>query len=188
MKNKLLIAGAVAAFVAFGITVQAVPITGEIGFSGTNLTFTANSVTFIGSASVDTGAAGPSGSWAPTAGASPVTFTSITSFTPLAPSPVSPLWSFVSGGLTYQFNLTSLTVVADIPGTILALTGLGTATISGGVFDPTPATWSLTATAGGPINFEFDSGNTAVPDGGMTVTLLGAALSGLALFRKKVMA
>ena len=188
MKSKLLMASAVAAFVAFGTTVQAIPITGQIGFNGTDLTFTGNSVTFISTASVDTGASAPSGSWASAAGAAPVTFTSITSFTPLAPSPVSPLWSFVFGGSTYQFNLTSLTVLADIPGTILALSGTGTATISGGVFDPTAATWTLTATAGGPVHFDFDSGNTAVPDGGMTVMLLGAALSGLALLRKKVVA
>jgi VPDSG-CTERM motif len=188
MKNTLLIAGAVAAFVAFGTAVQAVPITGQIGFNGTDLTFTGNSVTFISTGTVDTGASAPSGSWAAAAGAAPVTFTSITSFTPLAPSPVSPLWTFTIGTTVYSFNLTGLTVLSDIPGTILALSGTGTAMISGGVFDPTPASWTLTATAGGPVHFDFDSGTTAVPDGGMTVTLLGAALSGLALFRKKVMA
>ena len=80
-------------------------------------------------------------------------------------------------------------VVNDVPGSSLVLKGSGVATISGGVFDPTPATWALAATGSGPVTFGFVAGSSAIPDGGnMTVMLLGVALCGLALFRQKVMA
>jgi VPDSG-CTERM motif len=187
MKTKWMITTAVAALVGFSATVHATLITGQIGFTGSDLQFTANSVTFISTGIVDpTGPTQPSGSWAPAAGAGPVTFNNITSFSPLTVN--TPLWTFTIGTTVYSFALTSLTVDTDIPGTILALTGSGTATISGGVYTPTAATWSLTATSGGPVDFTFSSGNTAVPDGGTTAMLLGAGLSGLALLKRKLVA
>jgi hypothetical protein len=53
-------------------------------------------------------------------------------------------------------------------------------------FDPTPGTWTVTLTQSG-ASFAF--GSTAapnVPDGGMTLMLLGSALTGLALIRRKI--
>ena len=93
MKNKLLMAGAVAAFVAFGTTVQAIPITGSINFEDGGIQFDANSVTFTSSSVVDLAVYWrlPVHGLAQRGAAPRVNFTSITSFAPLAPSPVSPL-------------------------------------------------------------------------------------------------
>ncbi len=191
MKNKWLVAGAVAAFVAFSATVQATPIVGSISFTGGSLSFGANSVTFLTDSSVaNTPGIVPTGSFAGTGGAAPVHFTSITSFTPLAPSPVSPLWTFTFGLLTYSFNLTSLSVVTDDQADgILRLKGNGTVSITGtgSTYTPTFATWTLASTGGNAPIFGFVAGNKA-PDGGTTVMLLGAGLSGLALLRKKLAA
>ena len=201
MKNKWLVAGAVAAFVAFSTTVQAIPtpIVGSINFDGGTITLdnpilSATTITAFGGASVVNGNAGvaPTGSFAGTAGAS-VTFGG----TPLIFSPSSsyvdnpPLWTFISGGLTYSFDLQS--VVSSIGvGPSLNLAGTGLLSISGGAFAPTGGTFTLSATGAGsgPLNetFGFTAGNSSIPDGGMTVMLLGVALSGLCLFRKKVMA
>ena len=57
-------------------------------------------------------------------------------------------------------------------------------------FDATPGTWAFTSqNAGGRPHDVFSfSANTeagAVPDGGMTLALLGAGLMGIAAFRTK---
>jgi VPDSG-CTERM motif len=73
----------------------------------------------------------------------------------------------------------------------LNITGTGPA------YDATAGFWTFTisnAGGGNHDNFAFTFANNQttvipnVPDGGMTVVLLGAALSGLCLFRKKMMA
>jgi hypothetical protein len=52
-------------------------------------------------------------------------------------------------------------------------------------FTDTPGTWIFSGNqSGGTLSFSTSNGN--VPDGGMTVMLLGAALSGLALIRRKL--
>jgi hypothetical protein len=190
MKNKWLVAGAVAAFVAFSANVQAIPISGTINFNGGADTFNATSVQFINPSFVSTaGTLAPSGSFAGTGGA-PVTFltTGFTFLPSLSPNPVSPLWTFTFGAFTYSFALNSVSVVQDIVGQFLSLTGSGIVTITGtgSPFTASPAKWTFTSTAFGS-SFGFVASNTA-PDGGTTVMLLGAGLSGLALLRKKLAA
>ena len=89
--------------------------------------------------------------------------------------PVSPLWSTTTAGLA-SFNLTSITSIDEVVG--LGLVGTGTAFLSG--FDPTPGTWTFTASQTGST-FSFDSINSSarVPDGGATLALLGVSFLGL---------
>jgi hypothetical protein len=190
MKNKWLVAGAVAAFVACSATVQAIPIVGTINFSEGGVTFNSTSVQFINPSSVATGVGlAPTGSFAGTGGAAVTFLTTGFTFLPsLSPNPVSPLWTFTSGLLTYSFSLSSVSVITDT-GSFLSLAGAGTLTITGtgSPYTATNAKFNLSSTGSGPSIFGFVAGNSA-PDGGTTVMLLGAGLSGLALLRKKLAA
>lgn len=196
MKNKWFVAGAVAALVAFTATVQAVPINGSINFQGGTATLngpvtTATAITaFGGSPSVNNNlGVAPTGAYAGT-GNTAVTFLSTGfQFSPtMIPSPVA-LWSFIFGGNTYSFSLTSVISSVGV-GPTLNLAGAGILSISGGVYQDTVGTWTFSTTGTGPATYGFVAGNTAVPtpDGGTTVMLLGAAISGLCLLRKKMVA
>jgi len=61
----------------------------------------------------------------------------------------------------------------------------GTGIITGNGFDPTPGVWSFSQQAGRGTVLTFSGTTSAVPDGGMTLALLGAGLMGLAAFRAK---
>jgi hypothetical protein len=98
-------------------------------------------------------------------------------------TPTPGLWSV--GGFT--FDLISTTIVSQ-SNSFLNLTGTGF--VSGNGFDPTPFLWSFTSTSAGGnhITFGFLSdATTAVPDGGMTVTLLGVAFCALGIARRFMM-
>ena len=101
-------------------------------------------------------------------------------FTPSTNTPG--LWEV--GGFT--FNLLSATVV-DQTATFLNITGLGIITAAG--FEDTAATWAFTVqNAGGNHDFFSFSANSAtgVPDGGSAVALLGLALTGIEVLRRKL--
>jgi len=102
-------------------------------------------------------------------------------FNPSTPTPG--LWSV--GGFT--FDLLSSTVVTQ-NAQFLSISGTGI--VSGNGFDPTAMEWSFTAqNAGGRPRtiFSFSANGIAVPDGGTTVMLLGAALGALGLARRYIM-
>jgi hypothetical protein len=96
---------------------------------------------------------------------------------------VNPQWAV--GG--FSFNLAAITSVTRAPiGIVIG----GTGTLFGPVgFDPTPALWSFSADETDQV-FRFSSTTaavaTAVPDGGATILLLGAALFGLGAVRRKM--
>jgi hypothetical protein len=99
-------------------------------------------------------------------------------FNPSTPTPG--LWSV--GGFT--FDLLSATVVTQ-NAQFLSISGTGI--VSGNGFDPTSMEWSFTAqNAGGRPRtiFSFSANGVAVPDGGATVMLLGAALGSLGMARR----
>jgi len=99
-------------------------------------------------------------------------------------TPTTALWSV--GGFT--FDLLSATIVSQ-SNTFLNV--LGTGIVSGNLFDPTPATWSFTVnnSNGQPkMMFSFAANNDSVPDGGVTVALLGLALVGVEVLRRKLKA
>lgn len=94
---------------------------------------------------------------------------------------------FTIGSATYSFDATSMTVTHP-NATTVNITGSGIAHITG--FADTLGTWTVTATGSG-VDFTFGAFTGAgqgggVADGGTTVLLLGTALSGVALLRKKM--
>jgi hypothetical protein len=96
-------------------------------------------------------------------------------------TPTMPLWSV--GG--FSFDLMSSTIVTQTS-FFLNVTGVGT--LSGPGFDPTAGTWSFTVSnALGRDTFGFQSDTAAglVPDGGTTAALLGLALAGIEVLRRK---
>ena len=99
------------------------------------------------------------------------------------PSTATPsLWSV--GGFT--FDLSSSTIISQ-SSTFLDIRGVGT--ISGNGFDPTPGTWSFSASrgdGGNASNFGFQAQSAAIPEAS-TVALLavGSVLIGRRWWRRK---
>ena len=75
-------------------------------------------------------------------------------FSPLGPNPVNPLWAI--GG--FEFSLQSISVVYQTT-FFIVLSGEGT--LSGGEFDDTPGSWSLTGNSAGLI-FNYSAGGVAI--------------------------
>lgn len=190
MKSKILkYLACIGMAFSLAVTVQATPISGTIDMGGTAIL---NNVA-LGSATAATSFTGvtvggiPTGNFAGTFGTS-VAWSGF-GWNPFVPPVPQPLWSFVFAGKTFTFDLTSVTIVSQ-SNTFLNLLGGGTLKETG--FDNTSGAWSFTISNpnGDPhatFAFTFANSQTAnVPDGGTTVLLLGAALSGLALLRRKV--
>jgi hypothetical protein len=94
------------------------------------------------------------------------------------------LFSVTAGSTVYTFTVTSESQDLTSPSQI-NLKGSGTFS-DGTAGDDAAGTWQLGFGAtGAAFSFQSTAG-TNVPDGGMTVMLLGAALSGLALIRRKL--
>ncbi len=180
-----------------GLSASAIPISGTVRMSGDvtldSQTLSASTkASFVNPAgSVSSG----TGSYVGTTGAS-VNFANFTYFpVASASTPVNPLWSFVSGGLTYSFSLLNISSVTFVDDTFLLIQGNGNVDITGAgsLYDETAANWSFTITdtsggSSGSFVFGFADSNTAAPDGGTTVMLLGAALTGLGLIKRKLAA
>jgi len=191
MKNMIKIAGVAAVALALTQTIQATSVTGSIGFGG-NVTWNSSSAasatqvtSFIG-----TQVLSDSGSFAsfitPIA---PAVFTSSTwSLNDIAT--INSFWS--AGGFT--FNLLSSSIIAQggTPGVNGYVIVNGTGVVSGNGFTPTTLSWSFTSqdpkSGVNPDQWTFSASANSVPDGGSTVMLLGIALSGAALLKKKLMA
>jgi hypothetical protein len=191
MKNMTKIACVAGLALALSQTTQAVPVTGAIGFGGnvtwnTSSAATATQVTsFIGTQVIsDTGA-----------------FASF--ITPIAPAVfTSSTWNlndlvtmnafWTAGGFT--FNLLSSSIIAQggTPGSTGFVIVNGTGTVTGNGYTPTTVSWSFTSqdpkSGTNPDQWTFSASANSVPDGGATVMLLGIALSGAALLKKKLMA
>jgi hypothetical protein len=167
---------------------HAVPISGAIAFSGSGTVIAGNPTTTINFGRAEDTAGGTGDYWGAGFGTD-VTFKSITytgtgyAATLTAPGTVSSLWKFTTAGITYSFDLTSLTF-ADISAGWLynsgTLSGLGIAHVTGR--ENTLGTFSI---AGGGLGYTFNflsssvANGHAVPDGGSTVVLLGFALVGV---------
>jgi hypothetical protein len=192
MKNILKVVAVAAVAVALTQSVQAVPITGVIGFSGSSVL---DGSTASGSSEVL--------SWGP----SIISLNSGT-FASLDPSSTvafaSP-WFFDSSSLnnfwvvndtvnnvTYKFNLSSSSVFSTSANSItIYLAGTVISTALG--LDPTAFTGNMTIQdpgVKGQVGYKYSESISfnSVPDGGTTALLLGSALSGLALLRRKLSA
>ena len=182
MKTKILIFGSLA-FLGLATSVRAIPISGQINFGGSAALTPADvgsaiSISFSGY-SITSG----TGAYFGAAGTTVDQFNGFT-FGPFFTSPNPNLWNFHIGSAVYSMTGATLTSIIRNTGSgILTLQGTGVANISG--YDATPGTWVITATAT-QTGFNFSSTTTAVSDGGTTLMLLGGALSGLALCRKKL--
>jgi hypothetical protein len=188
MKNKwTMMAGVAAALIGFSTTAQAILInnyiSGTIGFAG-DVTLNGS----VGIASEVTQWLSSSQTGSPQVGtatgdfATYVTLGDAVTFatTPwlfYTSTPISAFWSV--DGFTFDLTSSSITIHTSTEVDVY-----GTGTVSGNGFAATAGTWFFTA-HDPDDTFSFSS-TTVVPDGGVTVMLLGAALSALGLFRKKL--
>jgi hypothetical protein len=176
-------------------TVQAATIDGGVAFSGTytqnggtpGMLTTANSFSISSWTVVGNGA-----TFAGITGANVTslysTYNVFQPFPGVPNSPLSPsgqqMWDINIGTIGYAFNVTSETQSYDSAHSSLTMGGAGNFIDSLG--DSVAGTWQLGfGVSGATFSFQ-DTAATNVPDGGMTVMLLGAALSGLALIRRKL--
>jgi len=196
--SKIILAVLGTALVMSGLlsqSAQAVPINGSIGFNGSGFGSTSggtSTLTFNNPMTVDMKfgdyAGIPSGT---TANFAPISFTG-SGNTAVLTSSNSPQWTLTSGGTTYRFNLLSLTT-ATLASTTVSLSGQGVATISGAINrDPTFASFSVQGT-GNSFTFTIIQSSTSasgqqVPDGGSAIALLGVAVMGLEVLRRKLRA
>ena len=198
MNKMIKFAGVVAVAFALTQTLQAVPITGAIGFTGA-VTYDTSSA---GTASQVTSWVAPteinlsSGSFVGLNGTIAVFASAVWNFGGPSPGtgvgmPINNFWQ-ASG---FSFNLLSSYVLAQggTPGHTGFVVVDGSGIVSGPVnsgLDPTVFDWSFTSQdpsiPGAADQWTFSaSANSTVPDGGATVMLLGIALSGVALLKKK---
>ncbi len=181
--KKLLLVTATATLLT--ISAQAVQINGTIDIGAFDSTVTINkalnTVTFVDSGNLPGANAvvnSATGNFVPFV-LQQVNYANF-SYSPL--TVVNPLWQLSIGGLS--FDLLSITSIDEgVPG--LELHGSGI--IHSALYEDTVGNWSFSANTTG-TKFTFSSQTSTVPDGGTTVMLLGAALSGLGLIRRKLVA
>ena len=180
MKKTILAVLAIGALSSglFSQQAQATPINGIINFAGAiklNGPFgTATAVTAWLNAHVE---AGSTGDFAFIPVNTPVTMAASWTFDPSTPTPA--LWSVMG----FTFDLLSSTVVTHT-NSVIAIEGTGV--VSGNGFDPTAMTWSFTTQNRGGSIFSFSATGATVPDGGSAVALLGIALIGVEVLRRKL--
>jgi hypothetical protein len=187
MKNKLMtIAGAAAVLLAVAQTTQATPITGNIAFGGGAT---------LDSGSVATATEVIANGWGTTTVSSESgAFGAILNGTTVNMSPSA--WSFTSGSIPsfwsvggFTFDLIS-SHVASNDGTFLNVLLNGTVT-DGNPADVTTfnGTFQVANPPGnGQATYSARLSFNSVPDGGTTMMLLGAALTGLGFIKRKLSA
>src|SRR2546423_42603 len=170
---------------------SAAGITGGISLSGGPISVdtgdlsTANKIIDFGT--VTTSGTG-TGTYAAVAGSTAVTTTTGFTFNPtLTPSPTLNVWSFNSGGVTYSFDLYSISTVSQGAGggvEFLTIIGSGMLHVTG--FTDTVGSFIITANSAGGT-FSFSSSNGSVPDGGLTLALLGLGLTAVEGLRRTLL-
>ena len=177
---------------AFAASLQADPINGTTGFTGAfsaanNDLTTPNDVITITSASVN---GTPTGSFVGgvlTHFTSPITLND--TLLSGAPSFSQPLWQITVGLHVYTFTSTSDSTILDTAN-VNTIQGTGTVTdsLDG---DTAFGTYNLSfnvTTVGTDVTLTWNgtTGAATLPDGGTTGILLGAALAGLGIIRRKL--
>ena len=95
---------------------------------------------------------------------------------------IDDLWSFTYSGVTYSFDLATITTNQVVGGT-LVIAGTGTAQATGFTDNP-GASFSLSSSSSG-TSIAFTT-TTSVPDSGHTAALLGLGMLGLAGLAKRL--
>jgi hypothetical protein len=185
MKTKNKIVATIAAAMCLTGIAQAVPISGNLGFSGSvELNSTSVNTASEATAWFNTVVASPSGSFVGLVSQGDAV--SMTGATP---------WSFNSGSLAnfwsvdgFTFNLVSSSIFSQAGGFLnVVLAG----TVTGNGFTPTAfnGTFQVADPASdGVAAYTERLSFNSVPDGGTTAMLLGFGLCGLGLFRRKMVA
>jgi len=207
MKQWIKLTVPVVAMAVAGLSAQAAQIVGGISFTG-NVTLNTGDAGTATAVTGWTGVAGvglpvvqsSSGNFMATAPAgSMATFATPWVFNSTSDIPV--FWTV--GGFTFDLQNSHITAQNVTTGSGLninegAVTVTGAGFISGNGFDSTLGSWSFstqdpavgTDTGTGAATFSFSASTgaipPAVPDGGMTVMMLGAALTGLSLIKRKI--
>jgi hypothetical protein len=190
MKNITKIIAVAAAVAALTQGVQATPITGVIGFSGTATTDSANAPSSTEVISWGTSAIGlHTGTFAGLSSSAGVVLFSPWFFNSGA---LNNFWVVTDGANQYTFNLSSSSVFST---SAISVTIVLAGTVSSSVLGLDPTAWSGSMTLQNPsapgqggFNYTESISFNSVPDGGTTALLLGSALSGLALIRRKLVA
>ena len=194
MKNIIKMAGVAAVALAVTSTLQATSITGNIGFVGsvTYDTSSAGTATEVTSwINPQVAPSNPTGTFALVLPGSLASFPSAWAFNDA--STINPFWTV---GI-FTFELFSSHIVAQGVTTVgqdgyVIVSGQGEVMAAG--YTPTLMTWSFTSqdpkSGANPDSWSFSASanSNSVPDGGATVMLLGIALSGVALLKKKLTA
>jgi hypothetical protein len=192
MNTSLIKVGGALLLSLLSLTAQAAPIVGSIGFDGTGSGSTiagTSTLTFGNPMTVGARIGDYAGVTQPqTVVFAPISWTG-SGLTAVLTSVNSPEWTFTQAGTTYSFSLLSLQDATMSQGAV-SLSGSGISTISGVINrDATFATFSAQGTGNGFTFQIVQASNTsvgqAVPDGGSTVALLGLAIMGLAVVRRK---
>jgi hypothetical protein len=166
----------------FSQQAQATPINGDIQFAGTaqfdtNSLLTATRVVAWINTHVE---AGNTGDFSWIAMNTPATFGAPWIFSTSTPTPG--LWSVGP----FTFDLLSSNISTQNAG---ELTVTGTGIVSANGFDPTAMDWSFTTQSSSGRTrsvFSFSANGMAVPDGGSAVALLGLALTGIEVLRRRL--
>jgi len=95
---------------------------------------------------------------------------------------IDDFWSVTSGGVTYTFDLATITTNQVVSGT-LVIQGTGTAQATGFTDNPGGIFSLSSSSSGTSISF---SSTTSVPDSGHTAALLGLGMLGLAGLAKRL--
>jgi hypothetical protein len=181
----------IVAAVAVTTTVQAIPISGTIAMGGEATLDNANlaSATTIESWPLAYVVA-DSGSFSTGPSAVP-DFTMVTMTAPWNFELNSPAFQWSAGNFTFTMSSDSVSQSANF----LTIIGFGTIADSTDGFDPTAFQWELSdenPTTGGASQFTFsvtavpNSNGSPVPDGGLTVALLGLSLACVEGLRRKL--
>lgn len=197
MKNRILLG---AMLLAMPLASMAVPIEGEIGFTGVvsptcssgaspcNYGPGANDADGLdfgnnGAADGPMGVTFATGDFAADGlGFADVGFISDFEYDPLNPVPVDPLWTIAGDTTLFSFALQTIAINLETPG-FINLSGTGIISAAG--FDDTDGNWTFSSdgTAGG-TQFAWSSTTVAVSEPGVLL-LLGIALLGLAARRRR---
>ena len=168
-------------------TMIGTPITGTIGFTGRVTLNTGSAATATQVSSwVNPVVQGTSGSFVGITNGTPVTIVQPWNFNSGA---VANFWSV--GGFTFNLISSSITSQGGTPGSSAFVNASGYGTVTdGNPADTATILWNFStqdpSIAGVEVpTFTFSSSHVTVPDGASTVALLGFALTGASLLRKK---